>query len=141
LFTVNLGLIGQFTNDSLPISQRCGTKTNEYTRGFDQGYVNGDRCWGGRVELAYNVMPPKPMSNGGLAFTQAYFGIDGGQVEDVPNAILPGTIDNWSSASLGVRTLYGDFIFEASLTRILDKPVGVIDQKDARLWVRGTVRF
>ncbi len=139
-FVVNAGVIGQWTNDSLPVSQRCGYGTNAYMRGFDLSYVNGDRCAGARVELAYNVTLPDPKA-ARLSFTQAYMGVDLGIIEDVSNAFLPTMRDNWSSASIGVRTLQGDFIGEISLSQILDQPTGIVEQDKTRLWFRSAVKF
>ncbi len=140
LWVVNAGLIGQWSGDSLPVSQQCGYGTNAYARGFDQTFVSGDQCLGSRFELAYNVQPPSLVDEG-LQFTQAYFGVDVGRLWNNENAILPSRTDEWSSASLGVRTIQGDFIGEVSLTHIFDQPIGPAPQDQTRFWVRAGVRF
>jgi len=137
---VNAGVVGQWTNDSLPISQRCGYGTNAYARGFDQSFVNGDRCLGSRVELAYNVKLPSLSANR-LDLRQGFFGIDAGLTEDVANTVLPSITDTWSSASLGYRTAIGDFLGEISVTHILDEPIGAFEQDETRLWFRLAIRF
>ncbi len=139
-FVANIGLIGQWSNDSLPLPQRCGYGTNSYSRGFDRSYVNGDQCLGTRTELAYNIELPNPR-NERVVFTQGYFGIDFGWVEENPYAAIPRITDSWSSGSLGVRTLRGDFIGEISLTRIFDQPDSIVPQDRNRLWARGALRF
>ena len=136
----NLGLIGQWSNDSLPLPQRCGYGTNSYSRGFDRSYVNGDQCLGTRTELAYNFELPNPRDER-TKFTQGYVGVDFGWVEENPNAVIPRTTETWSSGSLGVRTLRGDFIGEISLTRIFDQPASVVPQDRNRLWARGAIKF
>lgn len=136
-FLMNAGIIGQWSNDSLPLSQRCGYGTNNYSRGFDQGYVNGDRCLGGRMELAHDFQRPSP----GDRKTQAFLGIDGGYVWDNANALLSAGRDDWSSVSLGVRTLQGRFLAEVSLTRVLALPEGATPQDETRLWFQTAVQF
>lgn len=137
---VNAGIVGQWTDDSLPISQRCGYGTNAYARGFDQSYVNGDRCLGSRVELAYNFVLPDPRAPS-LDLRQGFFGIDGGVIEDLANPLVAGNTDQWSSVSAGIRVAKGDFIGEAALTRILDKPAGAFPQDDTRFWFQMGFRF
>ncbi|MGB3279689.1 MAG: ShlB/FhaC/HecB family hemolysin secretion/activation protein [Pseudorhodobacter sp.] len=139
-FLVNAGVIGQWTNDSLPVSQRCGYGTNAYARGFDQSYVNGDRCFGARVELAYNFVLPDPRAKA-LDLRQGFLGIDGGTIEDMANPFVAGNSDRWSSLSAGFRMAMGDFIGEISITHILDKPVGAFPQDNTRLWFQTALRF
>ena len=134
------GVIGQWSNDSLPQSQRCGYGTNAYARGFDQSFVNGDQCLGSRVEAAYNIQFPS-RNDRGITFTQAYFGVDLGQVWDNANAALPRSADTWSSGSLGVRTIQGDFIGEMLVSRIFDQPNGATSQDRSRFWLRAGFRF
>lgn len=143
-FVANVGLIGQWTEDSLPASQRCGFATNGYARGFDVGFVNGDRCLGARTELAYNIELPdlNAVAEGApTLFTQAYFGVDFGILENVGNASVAGTSDAWSSASIGIRTLRGNFIGQVSVTQVLDAPAGLVQQADTRLWLRMAIAF
>lgn len=139
-FLMNAGIIGQWSDDSLPLSQRCGYGTNNYSRGFDQGYVNGDRCLGGRLELAYDFQRPTP---GDRKFrkTQGFLGIDHGYTWDNANAFVPASRDRWSSVSLGVRTLQGRFLGEIALTRILELPAGVTPQDETRLWFQTAMQF
>ncbi|NNU80138.1 hypothetical protein HMH01_06770 [Halovulum dunhuangense] len=137
---VNAGMIGQLTGDSLPVSQRCGFGTNNYARGFDRSFVNGDACLGGRVELAYDLERPAP---GDAVFraTQAFLGLDGGMLRDNANDILPRTEDGWASLSTGVRALWGEFLGEVALTHVLDEPAGAFPQDETRLWIRTALRF
>lgn len=136
----NVGIIGQWSDDNLPVSQKCGYNTNAYARGFDQSYVNGDRCLGARTELAYNFELPVQGTET-LTLTQGYIGIDVGMTKDNLNAFVQSNSDTWSSASLGVRTLRGNFLGEITLSHILDQPDGVIFQDRTRLWVRAGIRF
>ena len=140
VWVANAGLVGQWSGDSLPISQRCGYGTNAYARGFDQTYVSADQCLGSRIELAYNVQQPS-RDDEGIVFTQAYVGIDFGRLWNNANAFLPSRTDEWSSVSLGARTIQGDFIGEVSITHILDQPIGPAPQDETRLWVRSGIRF
>lgn len=139
-FLVNAGIVGQWSPDSLPLTQRCGYGTNAYSRGFDQGYVNGDKCLGSRVELAYDFHRPNP-SDGDLSIAEGFVGIDRGYIEDNANAVFPLSRDHWSSLSLGARTLRGNFLGEIALTRILDLPAGPVPQAKTRLWIQTAVRF
>lgn len=139
-FVANAGVIGQWTNDSLPLSQRCGYQTNEYARGFDLAYVNGDNCIGGRAEIAYNLKLPQPSAKK-LSYSQAFVGIDGGLLKNNANSVSAGRNDSWSSLSLGVRALYGNAISEISLTEILDQPIGGFEQDNTRVWFRSALKF
>ena len=139
-FLLNMGAIGQWSDDSLPVSQRCGYGTNSYSRGFDQGYVNGDKCLGGRLELAYDLQRPAPADRK-IRATQLFAGIDGGYVWDNANALVLGSRDQWSSASLGIRTLQENFLAEIAVTRILGLPAGVTRQDQTRLWFQTAIRF
>lgn len=137
---VNAGIVGQWTNDSLPISQRCGYGTNNYARGFDQSYVNGDRCFGGRVEIAYHVTQPK-LSATEIDLGQAFFGLDGGRITDVANDVLAQIDDTWSSVSMGYRMAKGNLVGEIAMTRILDEPIGAFAQDQSRIWVQAAYKF
>lgn len=139
-FLMNAGIIGQWSDDSLPLSQRCGYGTNNYSRGFDQGYVNGDNCLGGRVELAYDFQRPAP-GDRKIRRTQMFVGIDGGYVWDNASAFVSDGHDRWSSLSLGVRILQGRFLGEVALTRVLTLPEGVAPQDETRLWFQTAMRF
>jgi hemolysin activation/secretion protein len=137
---VNAGVVGQWTNDSLPVSQRCGYGTNNYARGFDQSYVNGDRCLGARIEVAYHVTQPK-LSATEIDLGQAFFGLDGGYIADVANDVLAQTDDTWSSVSMGYRMAKGNFVAEIAVTRILDEPVGAFAQDRSRIGVQAAYKF
>lgn len=136
-FLMNAGIIGQWSDDSLPVSQRCGYGTNNYARGFDQGYVNGDSCLGGRLELAYDLHRPPPADRR----TQLFLGIDAGYVWDNANAFLPAISDRWSSASAGMRTWQGALLAEIALTRILTLPEGAVPQDQMRFWFQIGIQF
>lgn len=139
-FLTNAGFFGQWTNESLPLSQRCGFGTNAYSRGFDRSFINADRCFGARVEIAHNIEKPKSLKQ--LAsLTQPFAGIDFGRLENVGNHIQEPSRGNWSSASTGIRVLREDWIGEASVTKILSKPDSPIPQDDFRFWVRAAMRF
>ncbi|WP_226625319.1 ShlB/FhaC/HecB family hemolysin secretion/activation protein [Alloyangia pacifica] len=137
---VNAGVIGQFTRDSLPVSQRCGYGTNAYARGFDRSYVMGDQCLGGRVELARDFQPPD-MSTGALRRTQGFVAVDGGRLRNMGSAVFSGDRDEWSSANWGVRTLQGNFLGEIALSHILSKPEGSTPQDQTRLWFQAAYQF
>lgn len=139
-YVVNAGVIGQWTADSLPVSQRCGYGTNAYARGFDRSYVNGDRCFGGRAELAYNVKLPDPRARR-MDLGQLWLGVDGGWVEDLANSATARTFDTWSSIAAGYRMARGDFIGELAVSHVLDMPTGAFRQKDTRLWLQAAMRF
>ncbi len=139
-FLLNAGVVGQWTDDSLPLTQRCGYGTNAYSRGFDQGYVLGDRCLGSRLELAYDFHRPSPGDHG-LTLTEGFVGLDRGVTEDNPNSFSPRSHDGWSSLSIGIRTLRGNFLGEIALTRILDLPAGSTPQDRTRLWLQSAIRF
>ena len=103
---------------------------------LDRSYVNGDSCFGGRVELAYDFARPAPGDTVPKR-TQAFVGIDHGKVWT--NAFSRS--DRWSSASIGVRALHGRFLGEVSLTRILALPSGTTPQRKTRLWFQTAMRF
>jgi hemolysin activation/secretion protein len=139
-FLINVGVVGQWTNDSLPVSQRCGYGTNNYARGFDQSYVNGDRCLGTRVEVAYHVTSPK-MTATEIDLGQAFLGLDGGSITDVANDFLAQSDDVWSSVSMGYRMAKGSFVGEIAFTHIFDKPTGAFAQDDSRIWAQVAYKF
>ncbi|WP_413718538.1 ShlB/FhaC/HecB family hemolysin secretion/activation protein [Silicimonas sp. MF1-12-2] len=139
-WVVNAGVIGQWTDQRLPASQRCGFETNAYARGFDYATVIGDRCIGTRVELAYNFELPAP-ERSRTVFTQGFVGIDGGRIDTVATPLFPGNKDSWSSMSVGVRSLRGNFLGEVAATRILDRPSGTEAQDDNRIWIRAALKF
>lgn len=139
-WVVNAGIIGQWTDDSLPASQRCGFQTNAYARAFDYSLVSSDRCLGGRAEIAYNLELPD-LSSQARTFTQAFAGIDGGTLDNRANDFLPATRDSWSSLSVGVRTLRGNFLGEIAITHIVDRPEIAANQDDERLWFRAAIKF
>lgn len=133
-------MIGQWTEHSLPVSQRCGFETNAYARAFDYAVVAGDRCLGTRVELGYNFQLPD-FRSGRLDSTQGFVGIDGGRIDNMANAFSDGGGDGWASLSVGVRTLQGSILGEIALTRILDRPLVAANQDRDRLWFRTAVQF
>ncbi|MCA0947313.1 hypothetical protein CLG85_001830 [Yangia mangrovi] len=137
---VNGGVIGQFTEDSLPVTQRCGYGTNAYSRGFDRSYVLADRCFGGRIELAHDFQPPS-MATGALRRTQGFVGLDGGRLRNMGSPVFTGERDGWSSASWGVRTLQGNFLGELALTHVTSEPEGVTPQDETRLWFQAAYQF
>ena len=137
---LNVGVIGQWTGDPLPLTQRCGYATNTYARGFDVSYVNGDRCIGARSELAYDFARPTDAA-GPSSWVQGFAGLDLGIVEDVAALVNTGSRDDWSSFSLGLRALHGGFLGEIALTSILKDPGGAFEQDLVRLWVRAALKF
>ncbi|MCV2867477.1 hypothetical protein OEW28_02415 [Defluviimonas sp. WL0002] len=102
--------------------------------------MNGDRCVGGRIELAYDVLRPD-LRDARLDATQMFLGLDGGRVWDNANPVLPATSDGWSSVSAGLRVLRGEVLAEVLVSRILDEPVGAFTQSRSRLWLRVAARF
>ena len=100
----------------------------------------GDQCIGTRIELAYNVEDPK-VDTSGIRFTQAYFGVDVGRLWNNANLLSPSSSNNWSSGSLGLRTIQGDLIGEAVVTRIFNDPGGTAPQDRTRFWLRAGLRF
>ncbi len=139
-WTANAGIVGQWTEDVLPASQRCGYETNAYSRAFDYALVTGDRCLGGRVELAANFRRPPP---GAVPhdFLQGYAGIDRGWLESLADQMLLPGEDTWSSLSVGLRFLQGTVLGELSATRILDRPELARDQDTDRFWIRLAYQF
>jgi len=136
---LNAGIVGQWTDQSLPVSQKCGFGTNSYSRGFDVSELSGDRCLAGRVELAANA---RPVSRLGPNWIQAFAGLDGGRLHDLGNDLVASAWGTWSSGSVGVRALGQDWIAEVSATKALDAPSqAVTSSGDARLWVRAAFRF
>ena len=139
-WVLNMGVIGQWSDDSLPASQRCGFETNNYARAFDYALVAGDRCLGSRVEVAYNFQSPD-LRRGSFDSTQGFIGIDGGRISNNANALSAGGSDGWASLSVGVRTLQGSILAEVAATRILDRPTVATGQDRDRLWVRAAYQF
>jgi hemolysin activation/secretion protein len=132
---INVGVVGQWTNDSLPASQRCGCGTNNYARGFDQSYVNGYCCLGTRVEVAYHVTSPK-MTATEIDLGQAFLELDGGSITEVANDFLAQSDDVWSSVSMGYRMAKGSFVGEVAFTHIFDKPTVAFAQDDSPIWAQ-----
>lgn len=137
---LSVGSIGQWADVSLPFSQRCGYGTNEFSRAFDRSFVNGDRCFGGRAEIGYNL-PAAAMSGGLFAFAQLFAAADAGWLWDVGNEAEPSSNDSWGSVYAGLRAATSNFIAEISVSRILDEPVGLVNQDSTRVWIRSAARF
>ncbi|MCM5571597.1 hypothetical protein M6I34_13835 [Burkholderiaceae bacterium FT117] len=135
----NLGVVGQFSGDSLPVSQQCGFGTNAYSRGFDQSKILGDECLAARAELASNLSLPRP--GAGRAWVQAFGGVDAGRFRMNRNPLLPSSSDGWSSASIGVRALGAHWIGEISATRVLEAPRSASGVDRTRIWLRTALRF
>jgi len=137
---VNAGLAGQWADQSMPLSERCGYGTNAFSRGFDQTSVNGDRCIASRVELArYLSLPTQDKPSGVL--TQGFVGLDAGRVWNRGTVTAASLTRDWSSLSVGVRALRGGSIAEIAVTRILDDFNTAAPQDKSRLWLRIGTRF
>lgn len=134
------GAIGQWSDASLPFSQRCGYGTNEFSRAFDRAFVNGDSCLGVKGEIAYNVPPPR-LPAISISLLQVFAAADTGKLWNVGGGGVPASEDTWASAYGGLRVLTPKTISEVSLSRIVDKPHGLIEQDKTRLWFRTAVRF
>lgn len=138
-WVINAGLVGQMSDDSLPVSQKCGFGTNAYSRGFDLSEVLGDRCVAGRAELAANLS--RPGAGSGL-WVQAFAGVDGGHVRQNANDLRAATRQDWSSVNLGVRALASNWVAEISFSDVLESPASAATAEgDERLWVRAAIRF
>jgi len=140
LLALNAGLVGQWSDASLPLSQRCGFGTNAYSRGFDQSELLGDLCIAGRAELAANAF--LPVGEEQPAWLQIYAGVDGGHLRNNATRLADAATAEWSSGSIGVRAVGRDWIAELSATTVIDAPrVAVADAGDARVWFRAGLRF
>jgi len=134
------GLVGQFSPDSLPFSQRCGFSTNRFSRAFDRSFVNGDSCLGARQEVAA-LLPAAAATGGALAFAEAFVATDFGVLWDQPSGGADARREGWSSLYGGLRVASSRFVAELSVSRILDGPPDRPDQDRTRVWFRGAVRF
>jgi len=140
LLVLNAGLVGQWSDASLPVSQRCGFGTNAYSRGFDQSEILGDACVAGRAEIAGNAF--LPAADGPPTWIQIYAGVDGGHLRNRETRTAGTATGEWSSASAGVRALGANWIAELAATTVLTAPqLAVAEAGDARLWFRAGVRF
>lgn len=140
LFAINAGVVGQWANAPLTASQRCGFGTNAYSRGFDQSEILGDICLSGRVELAANAFLPQP--DGSFLWVQPFAGLDGGHFRNLATRFDGNSTGNWSSASVGLRSLGTDWIAEFAWTKVIEAPaVAIATSGEERLWFRGGVRF
>ncbi len=139
-FVFVAGAIGQWSDASLPYSQRCGYGTNEFSRAFDRTFVNGDKCLGMRGEIAYNL-PVQFPSWASLRSAQLFAAADVGKLWNVGSAGLPSSEDAWGSVYAGMRVSTSKLIAELTLSRIVDGVEGPIEQDATRLWFRSAVRF
>lgn len=139
-FVFAAGVIGQLSNASLPFSLRCGYGTNEFSRAFDRAFVNGDECLGVRGEIAYNL-PLELPSWVSFKFAQIFSAADAGKLWNVGSAGIPSSADTWSSIYGGLRFSTSRLISEISLSRIVDGPDGLVEQRATRLWFRSALRF
>lgn len=139
-FVFVAGAIGQWSDASLPFSQRCGYGTNEFSRAFDRAFVNGDKCLGVRGEIAYNL-PVQLPSWVSLRFAQLFAAADAGKLWNVGSAGIPPSEDAWGSIYAGLRFSTSSFISELTLSRIVDSVSGPIGQDTTRLWFRSALRF
>jgi hemolysin activation/secretion protein len=140
VFAMNAGLVGQWSNAPLTVSQRCGFGTNAYSGGFNQSEILGDICLSGRVELAANAILPSP--DGTSLWLQPFAGIDGGRFQNLATRFAGNSTDDWSSVSIGIRALGTDWISEIALTKIFRAPsIAISMSGEERLWLRGGLRF
>lgn len=139
-FVFSAGAIGQWSDSSLPFSQRCGYGTNEFSRAFDRAFVNGDNCLGVRGEIAYNV-PASILFGLSISLLQLFAAADTGKLWNVGGGGVPASDDTWGSVYGGLRILTAKTISEISLSRIVDGVQGPIEQDTVRLWFRSAVRF
>jgi hemolysin activation/secretion protein len=138
LWVMNAGVVAQWADASLPLSERCGYATNAFSRGFDQTVANGDRCIAGRLEAARYLALPTA-DNPDRALVQGFAGLDGGIVHNLANPVLPARTEGWSSLSLGARVLRGGTVGEIAVSKVLDDFAG--DDPAPRFWVRLGVRM
>ena len=132
--------VGQWTDDPLPFSQRCGYGTNAFSRGFDRAFVNADKCIGARNEIAA-FLPSATLTEGLVKLSQLYAAVDYGVLWDVATEASPASRSEWSSLSGGIRFATSNLVGELAITHILEEPPGIIDQQDTRFWVRFARRF
>jgi hemolysin activation/secretion protein len=139
-WVVNGGVAGQWADVTLPLSERCGYGTNAYSRGFDQTFINGDRCLGSRIEGAYFLRLPSP-TNPAAPIIQGFGGVDFGTIWNIGNDLVPAGSETWSSASVGIRAMTATTVAEIALTTILDDVTGPIAQDETRVWFRVAAKF
>ena len=84
-YVFSSGVIAQWTDDSLPLSARCGFATNTFSHAFDRSFVNGDRCLGVRHELAVNA---NFLKIDGLRLGQVLLGADYGYLGQTGNDLV-----------------------------------------------------
>jgi hypothetical protein len=73
---------------------------------------------------------------------QPFAGIDGGHFRNLATRFAGNASGDWSSASIGLRSLGTDWIGEISWTKVIEAPsVAIATSGEERLWIRAGVRF
>jgi len=102
--------VGQWSNDILPIAEKCFLGGSRVGRGYYAGQVTGDQCWAYGVELQFDVnyeVPITPAWGSNRFTSQFYFFRDFGRtVENAPND-PDRRLSSWGG---GVRTVVSDAV-------------------------------
>ena len=137
--------LGQFTNDIVPLSEKCYLGGGRIGRGYYAGQVTGDQCWGYAVELqldtAYDV-PINPAWGSNRFTSQLYFFRDFSRAFENLRNDPDRRLSSWGG---GVRTVISDTVqFDLEgVHRVVTNPDGVAAEplRSSAFFFRTLVRF
>lgn len=138
-FSLNLALMGQYSETGLLSSEECGIGGQQYGRAYDSSEILGDSCLAGSMELRFT-----PHTEGtSFRYAQFYGFYDGGTTNN--NAPLSATdpkTKSLTSAGLGVRFGMGPYLSGSiEATQPLSRIVSNEGNKNPRVFASISARF
>ncbi len=138
-FSVNVALMGQYSNDGLLSTEECGIGGSQFGRAYDFSEILGDKCMAGSLELRYALNT----QGSPLQYTQLYTFYDGGKTSNQnPLNASDNRTKSLSSAGLGVRFGIWKFLSGSlEVAKPLTRDVANEGNQDARVFASISARF
>jgi hemolysin activation/secretion protein len=136
---LRLSAVGQATPDLLPSSELMALGGDEFGRGYEAAFVEGDDGYAGAAELAFRPGKGLPQL---LTGSEVYVFADKGQVRFKSRFGLPQTVLGIASAGGGVRISAGPrTVIELEAARGLENPVPSLNREPWRGIVSARTSF
>lgn len=137
--SVNVALMGQYSNDGLLSTEECGIGGSQFGRAYDFSEILGDSCLAGSLELRYALNT----QGSSLQYTQLYTFYDGGKTSNQnPLNTSDSRTKSLSSAGLGVRFGIWKFLSGSlEVAKPLTRDVANEGNQDARVFASISARF
>ncbi len=136
---LRLSGVGQATPDLLPASELMALGGDEFGRGYEASFVEGDDGYAGSAELALRPSKGLPQV---LSGSEVYVFADKGQVRSKSRFGLPGSVLGIASAGGGVRvSVASRTVIELEAARGLANPITGLDRETWRGVVSARTNF